>query len=50
MANNKMQDYWKGDIKGHMDTRAANHECEKPDPYPGCDMGIDVADWSVMML
>ena len=43
MANNRTQDYWKEDNEGHVDTRAANHECENPDPRLGCDMGIDVA-------
>jgi hypothetical protein len=28
---------------GHVDTRARNFECEKPDKHLGCDLGIDVA-------
>jgi hypothetical protein len=28
---------------GHVDTRDANFNCEKPDENLGCDMGIDVA-------
>jgi hypothetical protein len=43
MANDRMQDYWEDDKDGHVDTRAQNHDCEKPDPNLGCDMGIDVA-------
>ena len=29
--------------QGHVDTRSRNHECERPDPNLGCDLGIDVA-------
>ena len=29
--------------RGHVDTRAANFECEEKDPNLGCDPGIDVA-------
>jgi hypothetical protein len=43
MANDRTQDYWEDDKDGHVDTRAQNHDCEKPDPNLGCDMGIDVA-------
>lgn len=28
---------------GHVDTRAANFECENKDEHLGCDPGIDVA-------
>ena len=28
--------------EGHVDTRQANFECEKPDPALGCDLGVDV--------
>ena len=28
--------------EGHVDTRQANFECEKPDPSLGCDLGVDV--------
>ena len=28
--------------EGHVDTRSRNHECERPDPNLGCDLGIDV--------
>jgi hypothetical protein len=41
-----IQDYFETDDErenGHVDTRKANHDCEKPDPNLGCDMGIDVA-------
>ena len=40
------QDYFETDEEredGHVDTRAANHACERPDERLGCDMGIDVA-------
>jgi len=43
MENTRTQDYFKDDNEGHVDTRAQNHECEKPDPHLGCDLGIDVA-------
>ncbi|MGV7224521.1 MAG: hypothetical protein ACQ9MH_23765 [Nitrospinales bacterium] len=43
MADEKIQDYTKDDSDGHVDTREANKECEKPDPNLGCDPGIDVA-------
>jgi hypothetical protein len=43
MADDKVQDYTKDDTEGHVDTREANKECEKPDPNLGCDPGIDVA-------
>ena len=46
MAENKIQDYTENDMEreqGHVDTRAQNFECEKPDPNLGCDLGIDVA-------
>lgn len=41
----KVQNYMESDQEreaGHEDTRAANFECETPDPNLGCDMGIDV--------
>jgi hypothetical protein len=41
----KVQDYIETDQEreeGHADTRNKNHECEKPDPALGCDLGIDV--------
>ena len=44
--NRNVQDYTETDQEreeGHTDTRAANHECEKPDPNLGCNLGIDVA-------
>jgi hypothetical protein len=43
MADEKVQDYFKDDTDGHVDTREANKICEKPDPNLGCDPGIDVA-------
>jgi hypothetical protein len=43
MADERVQDYTKDDNDGHVDTREANKECEKPDPHLGCDPGIDVA-------
>ena len=43
MANHRTQDYWDDDNEGHVDTRRFNHECEKPDPNLGCNLGIDVA-------
>jgi hypothetical protein len=43
MADEKVQDYAKDDTDGHVDTREANKECERPDPNLGCDPGIDVA-------
>lgn len=42
MENTKVQDYSENDDEGHVDTREQNHECEKPDPHLGCDLGIDV--------
>ena len=45
MAENT-QDYFETDAEreeGHVDTRANNFECEKPDENLGCNMGIDVA-------
>ena len=32
MENTRTDDYTKDDNEGHVDTRAQNHECEKPDP------------------
>jgi hypothetical protein len=43
MADDKVHDYTKDDDEGHVDTREANKQCEKPDPNLGCDPGIDVA-------
>ena len=43
MAKLEDHDYTKDDSDGHVDTREANKECEKPDPNLGCDPGIDVA-------
>ena len=43
MDDNKVQDYTEEKNEGHVDTRAANFECEKKDENLGCDMGIDVA-------
>ena len=43
MADN--QDYFETDEEretGHIDTRSRNFECDSPDPYLGCDLGIDV--------
>ena len=42
----KTQDYIESESEreeGHVDTRARNQECERPDPDLGCDLGIDVA-------
>jgi hypothetical protein len=42
----KVQDYREYDSEreeGHVDTRAANFECENKDEHLGCDPGIDVA-------
>lgn len=39
------QDYFESDEereRGHVDTRSANFECDRPDPNLGCDLGIDV--------
>lgn len=43
MAENKTQDYTEDSNEGHVDTREANFQCEKPDKNLGCDPGIDVA-------
>ena len=43
MADDRIQDYRDDNNEGHVDTRHYNHECEKPDPHLGCDLGIDVA-------
>ena len=43
--SNQTQDYFETDLErteGHVDTRRFNHECDKPDPHLGCDLGIDV--------
>ena len=40
------QDYFESDSEreeGHVDTRSANFQCERPDKYNGCDPGVDVA-------
>lgn len=45
MAEN-IQDYVETDKEqeeGHVDTRSLNFECDHPDEYLGCDLGIDVA-------
>ena len=42
MADIRVQDYFEDDNDGHVDTREQNHQCEKPDPHLGCDLGIDV--------
>ena len=42
MAENKIQDYFDDENKGHFDTHEKNFECENPDKSLGCDMGIDV--------
>ena len=39
MAEISVQDYLGDNDTGHEDTRAANFECENPDPQPGCDPG-----------
>ena len=41
-----VQDYIENEREreeGHVDTRSANHACDRPDPNLGCDLGIDVA-------
>ena len=41
-----VQDYIENEREreeGHVDTRSANHSCDRPDPSLGCDLGIDVA-------
>ena len=47
MSNeNRVEDYVESDDereRGHVDTRNANFECEKPDKNLGCDLGTDVA-------
>jgi hypothetical protein len=42
MTENRTEDYYENDDSGHVDTREANFECENPDEYLGCDLGIDV--------
>ena len=42
MSENKSEDYFDNSGEGHVDTRSANFECEKPDENLGCDLGIDV--------
>ncbi len=42
MANDRVPDYWVDENEGHVNTRHFNHECENPDPYLGCNLGIDV--------
>jgi hypothetical protein len=42
MVENKTQDYFDDNDDGHVDTREANFECEKPDKNLGCDLNIDV--------
>jgi hypothetical protein len=43
MAKNKVQNDSDDKYEGHVDTREADFECEKPDSNLGRDMGIDVA-------
>ena len=43
MADDETQDYRGDDIEGHVGTGHFNHECENPDPYLVCNLGIDVA-------
>jgi len=43
MAEINEQDYYDDKNEGHVDTREANFQCDKPDENLGCDMGIDVA-------
>ena len=46
MADKRIEDYIENEKErenGHVDTRAVNFECDRPDPNLGCDMGIDVA-------
>ena len=48
MTNNKVENYIESEnerTQGHVDTRQKNFECENPDEYLGCDLGIDVAGW-----
>jgi hypothetical protein len=43
---NSSQDYFENDTEreeGHADTRSWNFECDNPDEFLGCDLGIDVA-------
>jgi len=42
MADNKTEDYFDDKNEGHVDTREANFNCEKPDKNLGCDLGMDV--------
>jgi len=40
-----IQDYFETDEereRGHVDTRSANFQCDRPDPNLGCDLGVDV--------
>lgn len=43
MAEDRIQDYTDDKREGHVDTREANFNCDRPDENLGCDMGIDVA-------
>ena len=46
MENNREDNYIETENEreaGHVDTRDANQDCEKPDKNLGCDLGIDVA-------
>jgi hypothetical protein len=43
---NRSQDYFETDTEreeGHLDTRSWNFDCDNPDEFLGCDLGIDVA-------
>ena len=46
MSDKKLHDYTENEsegTEGHVDTRKANFECDKPDTHLGCDPGVDVA-------
>ena len=42
MSENRPQDYVVDVNDRHVDTREKYVECDSPDKYLGCDMGIDV--------
>ena len=42
MTENNFQDYFDDNAEGHVDTREANFNCDNPDKYNDCDLGIDV--------
>ena len=43
MVGNRTKDFWDGCKDIHVDTRHFKNNCEKYDPYLGCNLRIVVA-------